>query len=158
MIITSILGNVHDDAGAALVGARQVDYVDLPSAGLVKRVNRMTTRAGQVVGLRLPAGSPDLVDGDVLALDPDSEHAIVVAVEPSDVIVITPSNLREALFVAHSLGNRHLQAQFPDGDDAGSMVVAYDHTVIDFLAGHSVEHRREERVLDVPFRHTEHTH
>lgn len=156
MIITSILGTIHDDAGRALVGARKLDRVDLPSAGLVKRVNRLTTRSGRVIGLRLPAGSPDLVDGDILAIDPDgADEAVVVAVEASDVLVVTPASLREALFVAHSLGNRHLQAQFPED---GSMVVAYDHTVVDFLTEHSVSHRREQRVLDVPFRHAEHTH
>ena len=162
MIVTTILGNLHDDAGRALVGARQIDPVDLPSTELVKRVNRLTTRAGRVLGLRLPGGSPDLLDGDVLALDVDGEGsepvAVVVSVATTDVLVISPGNLRDALFVAHSLGNRHLQAQFPSGEDAGSMVVAYDHTVENFLDHHHVPYRREERVLEVPFRHTEHTH
>ena len=82
MIITSILGNIHDDAGRALAGDRHVATVDLPSADLVKRVNRVTTRSGHVIGVRLPPGSPDLADGDILALDPDGrDEVVVVAVE-----------------------------------------------------------------------------
>ena len=64
-------------------------------------------------------------------------------------------------FVAHSLGNRHLPAQFFDADGPfgrDAMVVQYDHTVEDFLRVHDVPHERQERVMDVPFRHAEHTH
>ena len=79
----------------------------------------------------------------------------------TDVLVISARSLREMAFVAHSLGNRHLPAQFFDADGPfgrDAMVVQYDHTVEDFLRAHDVPHERQERVMDVPFRHAEHTH
>ena len=163
MIITEILGNTHEPAGAELVGQRHVEKVVLPSADLVKRIQRLNTDHGHELGLRLPSGSPDLKDGDILAIDDSGErgNAIVVSVLPTDVLVIAARTIVEMAFVAHSLGNRHLQAQFFDADseyEAEVMVVQYDHTVEDFLKHHEVPYSRQERVMPVPFRHAEHTH
>lgn len=163
MIITEILGNTHETDGAKLVDGRHLEKVVLPSADLVKRIQRLVTDHNNEVGLRLPANSPDLKDGDILALEDKGEHgnAIVVSVLPTDVLVIAASSIVEMAFVAHSLGNRHLQAQFFDTDSeyqAEVMVVQYDHTVEDFLKHHKVAYSRQERVMPVPFRHAEHTH
>ncbi|MBD4383948.1 Urease accessory protein UreE, partial [Xanthomonas citri pv. citri] len=66
------------------------------------------------------AGSPDLRDGDILTVDDDDEgergNAVIVRVLSTDVLVISARSLREMAFVAHSLGNRHLPAQFFDAD------------------------------------------
>ena len=163
MIVTEILGNVHDDAGAALVGDRHREQVHLEGSALVKRIQRLRTDHGNEYGLRLPAGSPDLRDGDILTVDDEGErgNAVIVRVLSTDVLVISARSLREMAFVAHSLGNRHLPAQFYDADGPfgrDAMVVQYDHTVEDFLRAHDVPHERQERVMDVPFRHAEHTH
>lgn len=163
MIVTEILGSVHDEAGRALVGDRHVEKVVLPSADLVKRIQRLRTDHDREIGLRLPAGSPDLKDGDVLAVEDSGErgNAVVVSVLPTDVLVIAPTSILDMAFVAHSLGNRHLQAQFFGTDSeygAEVMVVQYDHTVEDFLVRHEVPFSRQERVMPVPFRHAEHTH
>jgi urease accessory protein len=163
MIVTEILGNTYDaDAGAAYDGLHR-ERVVLPSANLAKRIQRVLTDHGREVGIRLPAGSPNLRDGDILAVTPAS--LIVVAVEATDVLVIAPRTIAEALFTAHSLGNRHLQAQFFGADsEFGAavgqdvMVCQFDHTVQDFLDRHGVPYSREERVMAVPFRHAEHTH
>ena len=40
MIVTEILGNVHDDAGATLVGDRHREQVHLEGSALVKRIQR----------------------------------------------------------------------------------------------------------------------
>ena len=163
MIVTEILGNVHDDAGAALVGDRHREQVHLEGSALVKRIQRLRTDHGNEYGLRLPAGSPDLRDGDILTVDDEGErgNAVIVRVLSTDVLVISARSLREMAFVAHSLGNRHLPAQFFDADGPfgrDAMVVKYDDTVEDFLRAHDVPHERQERVMDVPFRHAEHTH
>ncbi|PLA45652.1 urease accessory protein UreE [Micrococcus luteus] len=163
MIVTEILGNVHDDAGAALVGDRHREQVHLEGSALVKRIQRLRTDHGNEYGLRLPAGSPDLRDGDILTVDDEGErgNAVIVRVLSTDVLVISARSLREMAFVAHSLGNRHLPAQFFDADGPfgrDAMVVQHDHTVEDFLRAHDVPHERQERVMDVPFRHAEHTH
>jgi urease accessory protein len=130
MVVSKILGNLHDDTGRALVGDRHVETVVLSSAELVDDSGARGT-------------------------------AVVVSVLPSDVLVIAGRSLTEMAFVAHALGNRHLQAQFFDQDSEYGMevmVVQYDHTVQDFLDRHGVPYSRQDRVMPVPFRHTEHTH
>jgi urease accessory protein len=160
VIIEKVLGNLHDlppDAGE-YAGLHR-EKVVLPSAELVKRIQRVTTDHGKEIGIRLPAGSADLRDGDILHVA--ETNMIVVSVLPTDVLVIAPRSIHEMGIVAHSLGNRHLQAQFFDADsDYGTavMVVQYDHTVEDFLKHHHTPYQRQERVMPVPFRHAEHTH
>lgn len=163
MIVDKILGNTHTDDGAALVQGAHLEKVVLPSADLVKRIQRLTTDHHTELGLRLPAGSPDLKDGDILVLDSSGakKNAVVVSVLPTDVLVICPESIYEMGVVAHSLGNRHLQAQFFAADseyEAEVMVVQYDHTVEDYLKHNGVSYNRQERVMPVPFRHAEHTH
>jgi urease accessory protein len=161
MIIESVLFNLHNlaaDEAAGLEGLHR-EKVVLPSLGLTKRIQRLSTDHGRELGLRLAAGSPDLRDGDVLVRE--EKNLVVVTVLPTDVLVIAPASIEEALFTAHSLGNRHLQAQFfgPDSEYAAEvMVVQFDHTVQDFLDSHGIAYLRQERVLPVPFRHAEHTH
>lgn len=163
MVITEILGNIYEPKGGVLVQGCHLEKVVLPSADLVKRIQRLTTDHGNEYGLRLPSGSADLKDGDILAIyqDEGRGNAVVIAVLPTDVLVIAPTSIYEMAFVAHSLGNRHLQAQFFDTSSdyqAEVMVVQYDHTVEDFLKHHETPYSRQERVMPVPFRHAEHTH
>lgn len=160
MIIDKVLGNLHDlppDAGE--YAGLHLEKVVLPSAELVKRIQRVITDHGKELGIRLPAGSADLRDGDILHVA--DTNMIVVSVLPTDVLVIAPRSIHEMGIVAHSLGNRHLQAQFFDtSSEYGSevMVCAYDHTVEDYLKHAGVPYDRQERVMPVPFRHAEHSH
>lgn len=156
MLITKIVGNVHDQP---LPDGTHVETVTLPSTLLVKRIQRLRTDHDNEVGLRLATGSPDLKDGDILSLE--AGNAIVVRVEASDVLVIKARSIHEMAVVAHTLGNRHLQAQFFDADSeyaAEVMVVQYDHTVQAYLDAVGVPYERQDRVMPVPFRHSEHTH
>jgi urease accessory protein len=139
-----------------------VEKVVLASADLVKRIQRVRTDHGREIGLRLaaaPGDDGDLKDGDILLRD--ATGVVAVTVLPSDVLVIAPRSITEMGVTAHSLGNRHLQAQFFDaGSEYGAevVVVQYDHTVQDYLDRHQVPYERQERVMPAPFRHTEHTH
>ncbi len=156
MLITQIQGNVHDEP---LPDGTHVETITVPSAQLVKRIQRLRTDHDNEVGLRLPAGAADLRDGDILSLD--GHNAIVLKVEASDVLVIRARTIHEMAVVAHTLGNRHLQAQFFDADSeygADVMVVQYDHTVQAYLDSVGVPYERIDRVMPVPFRHSEHTH
>jgi urease accessory protein len=159
MIIEKILGNLHELPDPEQYAGLHKEKVVLPSAQLVKRIQRVTTDHGKELGIRLPAGSGDLRDGDILAVE--DANLIVVSVLPTDVLVIAARNIYEMGIVAHSLGNRHLQAQFFDGHSeygAEVMVCQYDHTVEDYLKHVGVPYDRQERVMPVPFRHAEHTH
>lgn len=161
MIIEKVLGNLHElpAADVAAYTGLHREKVVLPSAQLVKRIQRVTTDHGKEIGIRLPSGSGDLRDGDILHVA--ETNMIVVSVLPTDVLVVAPRTIHEMGVVAHSLGNRHLQAQFFDSSSeygADVMVCAYDHTVEDYLRHVGVPFTRQERVMPVPFRHAEHAH
>ena len=159
MIIEKVLGNLHELPDLHAYAGLHREKVVLPSAQLVKRIQRATTDHGKEIGIRLPAGSGDLRDGDILHVE--ESNMIVVSVLPTDVLVIAPRSIHEMGVVAHSLGNRHLQAQFFDSSseyEADVMVCAYDHTVEDYLVHASVPYSRQERVMPVPFRHADHSH
>ena len=161
MIVEKILGNLAQLPPEERESLH-VEKVVLPSADLVKRIQRVTTDHGREIGLRLaaaPGHDGDLKDGDILLRD--ATGVVAVTVLPSDVLVVAPRSITEMGVTAHSLGNRHLQAQFFDaGSEYGAevMVVQYDHTVQDYLDHHQVPYERQERVLPAPFRHAEHTH
>lgn len=162
MIVEEILGNVTDLAADEL-SAAHVERVVLPLAALTKRVQRVTTDHGREIGIRLTE-RVDLREGDILARD---DHGlVVVAVEAADVLVIVPASVHQMGVIAHNLGNRHLQAQFFGPGEAipgleghdGVMVIQYDHTAEHFLQHQGVRYLRTDRVMEVPFRHAEHTH
>jgi urease accessory protein len=161
MIIDRVLGNLHELPATEVEGLHR-EKVVLASSELVRRIQRVTTDHGQELGLRLaadPGKAGDLRDGDILFRD--EKNLIVISVLPTDVLVIAPRTLREMGTVAHSLGNRHLPAQFFGADSeyqAEVMVVQYDHTAEDLLRRLAVPYSRQERVMPVPFRHAEHTH
>jgi urease accessory protein len=160
VIIEKVLGNLHElPAGSPKYAGLHQEKVVLPSAQLVKRIQRVTTDHGKEIGIRLPSGSGDLRDGDILHVA--EANMIVVSVLPTDVLVVAPGTIHEMGVVAHSLGNRHLQAQFFDADSGygtAVMVCQYDHTVEDYLKHIGVPYNRQERVMPVPFRHAEHSH
>ncbi len=161
MIIDHVIANRYDLPPDELTRLHE-EKVVLPSAELVKRIQRVCTDHGRELGIRLAgAAGPasDLRDGDILFRD--EKTVIVIAVEASDVLVIEPRSIREMGTVAHNLGNRHLQAQFfgPDSSyRAEVMVVQYDRPIEDFLIHVLVPYSRQDRVMPVPFRHAEHTH
>ncbi|HYI24054.1 MAG TPA: urease accessory protein UreE [Thermomicrobiales bacterium] len=156
MLVTDIKGNVNE---SPLPEGTHLERVSLPGEQLVKRIQRVRTDHDREIGIRLPNGARDLRDGDILYLD--DHNAIVVQVEPTDVLVIQARSILEMAVVAHSLGNRHLQAQFFDKDsdyEADVMVVQYDHTVVQYLDSVGVPYARQQRVMPMPFRHSEHAH
>lgn len=156
MLVTELKGNVHD---SPLPEGTHLETVTIPSDQLVKRIQRLKTDHNREVGLRLPSGSPDLMDGDILFQE--NGNAIILRVEASDVLVIQARSILEMAVVAHSLGNRHLQAQFFNQSSeygAEVMVVQYDHTVESYLEAVKIPFERQDRVMPTPFRHSEHTH
>ena len=156
MIVTDIKGNIHE---SPLPEGIHVETITVPGDQLVKRIQRVKTDHDREVGIRLPSGAPDLRDGDILELTDD--NALVLRTEPTDVVVILPQSIQEMGVIAHSLGNRHLQAQFFGKESeygAEVMVVQYDHTVVHFLEAVGAAYERQARVMPTPFRHTEHHH
>lgn len=156
MLIAFVQGNLHD---VPLPKDTHVETVTLPSAQLVKRIQRVRTDHDRELGIRLAVDAPNLRDGDILHMS--DGNAIVVRVAATDVLVIQARSILEMGVVAHTLGNRHLQAQFFGADSeyrAEVMVVPYDHTVVQYLDSVAAPYQRQERVMPKPFRHSEHTH
>ena len=86
----------------------------------------------------------------------DDKNMIIVKIKSDDVLVIRPTNITEMGIIAHSLGNRHLQAQFEDG----KMIIQYDALVEGELKRDKINYSRENLKLKKAFRHVEfgHTH
>lgn len=158
VIITEVSGNLVDlpaDERERL----NVDVVVFDNESRLKRVQRVTSEAGEEVALRFGSDFRELADGDILKRDGDNVVAAQIA--PTDVLVIAPRSVREALTLAHTLGNRHLQAQFFGTDSEFGkevMVVRYDHTVEHYLEHVDAEYTRGEHVMPGAFRHAEHSH
>lgn len=158
MLVTEIIGNRGDLTEEQLTRVRE-ERVPLDNLGLVKRIQRVRTESGREIGLRLPASVRELRDGDILFHSDDT--LITVQVKPTDVLVVRPGSIYEMAVIAHTLGNRHLQAQFfgPDSEYGQAvMVVQYDHTVEDYLQHVDANYTRENRVMPEVFRHAEHSH
>lgn len=156
MIVTEILGNVDALSEGE---APNRDYVKFDNESRLKRIQRVTTESGEEVGLRLGNEVREIQDGDILHREGDT--LLVAKIEPSDVLVIEPRTISEALEVAHALGNRHLQAQFFGADSVFGkdvMVVRYDHTVQHHIEHTEVPFHRGDYVMPKAFRHAEHTH
>ena len=155
MIVTELRGNVRDLDASTKVD----DRVVFDNESRVKRIQRVTTEGGTELGLKLDKSVRELEDGDILA---ETDQGVIVAsMAPLDVLVIQPASIEEALKVAHSLGNGHLQAQFFGTDSefkAEVMVVRYDHTVEHHLNHVGVNYHRGDYVMPRAFRHAEHTH
>ena len=96
----------------------------------------------------------ELKDGDILLND--GKNLVVIKVKGDDVLVIKPNDITEMGIIAHSLGNRHLQAQFNDG----KMIIQYDALVEEELKRDKINYSRENLKLEKAFRHVEfgHTH
>ncbi|APT91971.1 Urease accessory protein UreE [Corynebacterium phocae] len=155
MLITEITGNVAD----GVPDGKPVEYLRFNDETRLKRVQRVTSQAGQEYALRLGNEVREIRDGDIFAGPAD--RLLVAAVEPTDVLVIEPASIEQALEVAHTLGNRHLQAQFfgrVNQFGAQVMVVRYDHTVEHYLDHVGVKYYRGDYVMPKAFRHAEHTH
>lgn len=158
MIITEVLGNREDLSEKQLASLTE-ERVVLDNLTLLKRIQRVETDQGRELGLRLPSAVRELRDGDILYQDDDL--LITVEAEPTDVLVLRPKSMYDMGVYAHTLGNRHLQAQFFGPDSAFGetvMVVQYDHTVQEYLDAVGAPYTREGQVMPRAFRHAEHTH
>lgn len=156
MIFEQLQGNLAD---LESTDGLEIETVTFDDESRLQRIQRVTTSSGTEHGLRLPSDFRELKDGDILYRE--GEQVIVAKIAPTDVLVIAPEDVREALTVAHTLGNRHLQAQFFDADSEFGkdvMVVRFDHTVEHYLDHAGVDYTRGEHVMPEAFRHAEHSH
>lgn len=148
MIFNEIAGNIKDIK--SLEGLH-VETIYIDNEDLSKRILRVISDHNREYGISLENGEK-LQDGDILFKD--DKGIIVVKVNSEDVIVIKPTNMTEMGIIAHALGNRHIQAQFKNGE----MIVQYDRLVEDQLKNDNINYSRENLKLEKPFRHVEFSH
>lgn len=150
MIFDRILGNINNLNDLNKVHIEKI-YID--SADSLKRILRVVSDHKKEYGIAL-SENIELRDGDILYKD--DKNIIIIKVNGDDVLVIRPKSMTDMGIIAHSLGNRHLQAQFEDG----KMIIQYDPLVESELKRDGIDYSRENIKLKKAFRHVEfgHTH
>ncbi|WP_195989482.1 urease accessory protein UreE [Clostridium sp. D53t1_180928_C8] len=150
MIFNQILGNIDNIKD---LNNLHIEKIYINSEDALKRIMRVNSDHNHEYGIAL-SENIELKDGDILYHD--DKNMIIVKIKGDDVLVIRPSNITEMGIIAHSLGNRHLQAQFEDG----KMIIQYDALVEGELKRDKINYSRENLKLKKAFRHVEfgHTH
>ena len=150
MIFNQIKGNIRDIEN---INNYHIEKIFINSDDTLKRILRVTSDHNNEYGITLDKNE-ELKDGDILLND--GKNLVVIKVKGEDVLVIKPDNITEMGIIAHSLGNRHLQAQFNDG----KMIIQYDSLVEEELKRDKINYSRENLKLEKAFRHVEfgHTH
>ena len=150
MIFNQVLGNIDDIND---LNNLHIEKIYINSEDALKRIMRVNSDHNHEYGIAL-SENVELKDGDILYHD--DKNMIIVKIKSDDVLVIRPANITEMGIIAHSLGNRHLQAQFEDG----KMIIQYDALVEGELKRDKINYSRENLKLKKAFRHVEfgHTH
>ena len=150
MIFNQVLGNIDDIND---LNNFHIEKIYINSEDALKRIMRVNSDHNHEYGIAL-SENVELKDGDILYHD--DKNMIIVKIKSDDVLVIRPTNITEMGIIAHSLGNRHLQAQFEDG----KMIIQYDALVEGELKRDKINYSRENLKLKKAFRHVEfgHTH
>lgn len=150
MIFNQIIGNINELKD---LNNLHVEKIYINSEDVLKRILRVNSDHNHEYGIAL-SENVELKDGDILYHD--DKNIIIVKIKGDDVLVIKPKSMTDMGIIAHSLGNRHLQAQFEDG----KMIIQYDALVEDELKRDNIEYSRENLKLKKAFRHVEfgHTH
>ena len=150
MIFNQVLGNINEIDNLNDV---HIEKIYISSEEALKRIIRVNSDHNHEYGIAL-SENIELKDGDILYRD--DKNIIIVKIKGDDVLVIKPNSITEMGIIAHSLGNRHLQAQFEDG----KMIIQYDALVEGELKRDNINYSRENLKLKKAFRHVEfgHTH
>ena len=150
MIFNQIKGNISTIDN---LNNYHIEKIFINSDDTLKRFLRVTSDHNNEYGITLDKNQ-QLKDGDILLND--GKNLVVIKVKGDDVLVIKPNDITQMGIIAHSLGNRHLQAQFNDG----KMIIQYDSLVEEELKRDKINYSRENLKLEKAFRHVEfgHTH
>ena len=150
MIFNQVLGNINDIKD---LNNLHIEKIYISSEDSLKRIMRVNSDHNHEYGIAL-SENIELKDGDILYRD--DKNIIIVKIKGDDVLVIKPNSMTDMGIIAHSLGNRHLQAQFEDG----KMIIQYDPLVEGELKRDKINYSRENLKLKKAFRHVEfgHTH
>lgn len=145
MIVNKILGNLDNFD----LKDKKVDFANISNDNRVKKVLRVKSYKGVEIGINV---EDEIKDGDILAILDDS--VVVVKILPTDVLEISPKNLKEMGIIAHNIGNRHTPAIFEED----LMIIEPDSLIEEFLKNQNVDFKKTKRVLKTALRHANHSH
>ncbi|MCZ6160520.1 urease accessory protein UreE [Campylobacter ureolyticus] len=145
MIVNKILGNLDNFD----LKDKKVDFANISNDDRVKKVLRVKSDKGVEIGINV---EDEIKDGDILAILNDS--VVVVKILPTDVLEISPKNLKEMGIIAHNIGNRHTPAIFEED----LMIIEPDSLIEEFLKNQNVKYKKTKRVLKTALRHASHSH
>lgn len=145
MIVNKILGNLDNFD----LKDKKVDFANISNDDRVKKVLRVKSDKGVEIGINV---EDEIKDGDILAILDDS--VVVVKILPTDVLEISPKNLKEMGIIAHNIGNRHTPAIFEEN----LMIIEPDSLIEEFLKNQNVDFKKTKRVLKTALRHANHSH
>ena len=150
MIFNQVLGNISELESLNNI---HIEKIYISSEEALKRILRVNSDHNHEYGIALNE-NVELKDGDILYRD--DKNIIIVKIKGEDVLVIKPKSMTDMGVIAHSLGNRHLQAQFEDG----KMIIQNDALEEGELKRDNIDYSRENLKLKKAFRHVEfgHTH
>lgn len=123
-----------------------IDYVFLQWFEADRRIIRTTTNDGREIAFRLLKEGQRLHHDDVVYLD--KQLAIVVQIEPSEVMVLAPQTLAEMARACYEIGNKHTPL-FLDGNE---LLLPFDKPLFEWLQAAGFAPTRQQRRLSEQLR------
>lgn len=145
MVVNKILGNLNNFD----LKDKKVDFANISNDDRVKKVLRVKSNNGVEIGINV---EDELKDGDILAILED--NIVAIKILPTDVLEISPKNLKEMGIIAHNIGNRHTPAIFEED----LMIIEPDSLIEEFLKNQNVDFKKTKRILKTALRHANHSH
>lgn len=121
MIIEKTIGKLEDFSN------KTIEYIDIEWYNSCKKIDRLKTRSGREIGIRLDehTASHGLKQGDVLAIVEDT--IIVVDIIPCECLVVDLEDIHKLPKFCYEIGNRH--APFFYGNSHHQFVTPYDKPI-----------------------------
>ncbi len=146
LIIQTIIGNQQKLKQQQRLHTQKIDTVCLQWFEADRRIIRTTTAAGRDIAFRLLKEGQRLHHDDVVYLD--KQLAIVVQIEPSEVMVLAPQTLPEMARACYEIGNKHTPL-FLDGNE---LLLPFDKPLFEWLQAAGFAPVRQQRRLSEQLR------
>ena len=146
LIIQTILGNQTELTQQGRLNGQSRDSVTLKWYEADRRILRTTTQGGGDIAFKLLKEGQRLRHGDVVYLD--AQLAIIIDIEPSEVMVLSPQTLPEMARACYEIGNKHTPL-FLDGNE---LLLPYDKPLFEWLCAAGFAPQRDNRRLSEQLR------
>ena len=141
LIIQSIIGTLQTLKQQQQITTQMLDTVSLQWFEADRRIIRTTTIGGREIAFRLLKEGQRLHHENVVYLD--KQLAIVVQIEPSEVMVLAPQTLPEMARACYEIGNKHTPL-FLDGNE---LLLPFDKPLFEWLQAAGFTPTRQQRRL-----------